>query len=571
MLTIVSGLIISIHLKTEIIQSPDKIIEEIPAVFLGEILKINKKTDKYIRCIAVGLLDAKILPEQKDTKISLIITGVDNQNKSFKTGDKIFANCYIRLPQKKQLPTDFPEDIYYFSQDIQWISRANAKNVAVIKHSKNINYYHEIILEKIDGIIKNSYDETIVGIVKAITTGDKSDLQKEHRDYFSYTGTAHILAVSGLHVGLIASIVYVLLGFIYNRWVKLAFFSIIVINFIYFTSYQPSAIRAGFMAILIMFINVRERNINLINVVSFIILIAILVNPKMIYSIAFQMSSISVLGIAFLYRPIYEKLSLINTKYNTFLRYILNALSVSLSASLAVSPLVAYYFQVYSYFSPLINLIIIPLMSLGYIWNIASITFNTFIPLIGDLFAKSAELCIFLSLHINQAFYSLDFMYNTSENAMYISIFISLTLIYLFFSKSIRMLVFRAVVCIIISVGFFGLSQFDSPIQNMLIVKDKYTAIISKKGEEVTNVVIADRRLEQYPTKDLSMINYIKKIKGQVHFFYTGEVSKIIAEELRAIPNIRFSPLSNKELNFISDKFKLKKLPQIIEFENFNE
>lgn len=560
------GLLIVADLEFNQIKNPKKIIGEIPAIFKGEIIKINKKTDRYIRCVASGSLDTKILPVQENVKISLLITGTERKGKIINVGTNIFANCFVRLPSEKQLPTDFPEDIYYFSQDIQWIARSSFRDVGIIGQSKNLRYYQARILEKVNAAIHNLYDEDISGIVKAITLGDKSDLKKEFRDYFSLTGTAHILAVSGLHVGLIATIIYFLLGFIENRWGKFLVFSIFIILFILLTDYQPSAIRAGFMAILILYVKNRERRINLLNIFSFVVLMAIIFNPNLIFSISFQMSAISVLGIAILYKPIYNKLAKLNKRDSAFVRYMLNAFSVSLAATLAVSPIVAYYFQVYSFFAPLINLLVIPLMSLGYIWIVFSLLGYYLLPIFSELYSISAEFLIYLSLIITKAIAEVKFTHYIGEYSSFLAICVSICIIYLFFSTTLKLLVFRVLVSLLVFALIYFYFLTGPKIENSLIVKEKYTALISISKDNKANVVVADRIGQQYPIKDIAMVNYLKQMNYDINFFYTGEVSRLIAAELEDLSNVRFIPLSNEDLNTISAHLKIKKLPQIIEY-----
>ncbi len=567
----VIGLLVTKDIESIEIRRPNKVIDEIPAVFKGEILKISKRTDKFARCIAVGSLDTKILPMQENTKILLIITSLNDDNKTINVGNKIFANCYVRLPAKKQLPTDFPEDIYYLSQDIQWLVRSKAKDIGFISQSKNLNYFRAIVTEKISSIIYDLYDENIAGIIKAVTIGDKSDLNKDYRTYFSLTGTAHILAVSGLHIGIIAVIIYFLLGFIENRWIKFITFSICILIYVLLTDYQPSATRAAIMAILILYIKNRERDVNLINVVSFVIFLTILVNPKLIYSISFQMSAISVLGISFFYTPIYNKLKGLVRIDNIFIKYLLNGFSLSLSASIAVSPIVAHYFQVYSYFAPLTNLLIIPMISLSYIWSLFSLLTYPLYSKISELFKYSAEFLINTSLHISKFISEFKFTYYTSENAEIIAIALSLSLIYIFFSSNTKSLIFRILISFLICMLVYYQFLIEPKFKNTLIVKDKYTAIIAMNNIKGVNLILADRRPQQYPSKDIAMINYMKQLGCDIKFFYTGEVSRQIAEELRDLPNVSFYPLTIEELNLISNRLGINKLQQIIEYDLRNE
>ena len=406
-------------------------------------------------------------------------------------------------------------------------------------------------------MINDMNQASMQGLTLALLTGDKSRIDKEIRDLYSFSGTAHVLAVSGLHITVIAWIVYVFLGFVPNKWMKFAIYSVIIILFIFLTGMQASAIRSGLMAIFVMFAYTLERKVSLINVLSFSILVLLILEPYLIYSSGFQMSVASVLGIAFLYKPIKDSLlEMIKTK-NPIITYIIESLSVTFSASIIVSPIVAYYFDIYSFVSVFTNLFVIPLTSLAMIFSIIALGFYPLLPALAKYYASASDLMLILSNDINKFALSFPFSYTKGGMTLLISFLISGGMIYVFTAKNMRLFGFRTIAISLAAIAFLVILPRDKektfelyPRQNIVFAKIKL-----KENESL--IYLSDRKPKQYPILDFSVLNYLKKLQDNIIVAVDGNCGIALTDALKKIKKIKIIEsdfvLQNyiqKQLNF---------------------
>ena len=223
----------------------------------------------------------------------------------------------------------------------------------------------------------------MIAELKALLIGERGEVGREERDRFVRTGTAHLLAISGLHIGIIASLVYLLiyrllrcseLLMLAANIRKVALLSVVPPVLIYALlaglalPTQRAVIMIG--AFVIALLIDRARNIyNTIALAAFIIL---LISPAALFSVSFQLSFAAVLSIVYIMprlRTLIEgggnALSLPEAKSALRRRgeKVAAFALVSLSAALGTAPLVAYHFNSVSLIGGVTNLIVIPLVS----------------------------------------------------------------------------------------------------------------------------------------------------------------------------------------------------------------
>ena len=198
------------------------------------------------------------------------------------------------------------------------------------------------------------------GVAQAIVFGYKEDLDAEWLDAFSRTGTIHVLAVSGLHVGIIYLLLSTLLMVNRSKGKVLILKSAVLLLALFFysllTGFAPSVSRASIMFGLIIVAKALKRNSNIYNTLSFACFVLLVINPHNLYSVGFQFSFLAVIGIVYykdFFRSWWPQSSVLGDK-------IVSLLAVSLAAQLVTFPLGLYYFHQYPNFFMLSNLIVIP-------------------------------------------------------------------------------------------------------------------------------------------------------------------------------------------------------------------
>lgn len=565
-----SGLILSYNLNNKIIGRKNTLEPEFPAVFTGEIDKILLKDENYTRLLCEGSFDAQPLPGLSDERVILSVIQKKEKKINLYSGEKIYTSCIARIPANKFLPQDFDEIAYARVNNASWFARTGSENVAILSESIGLNYFREKLTEKLQSIIYTLFNTDTKGVAYALVTGDQTKISSETKLSYTLSGTIHVLAVSGLHVGIISGLIFTILGFVRNRWVKFVIFSILLSFYVFFTGWQPSAIRAGVMALCIMFVYCIERRYNILNALSFAILLIVIFTPNIIFSPGFQMSSMSILGIALFFSPIYKRISSLNKKKNEFISFIFSSFALTISASVIVSPLVAYYFGTYSFVAPLANLFIVPLTSLSLIFLIFSIGFVFVIPYLAILYAKSAEFLILLSNRITEYSSNVTLSYVKSENIYLVAILISIGLIYLLFSKNIRQFLFRfscSTISIFLLIIIFN-DTFDSNIK--IIPRTYVVATYIKLDKNRTFVLLSDRKPYYKPYRDFTLEKNLIEYNSSLILGITGISSMAIPDEVkkqRKIICMEFNIPMQERINKIISPNEF--LPQIIDIRNY--
>ncbi|MEA3507144.1 MAG: ComEC/Rec2 family competence protein [Elusimicrobiota bacterium] len=215
------------------------------------------------------------------------------------------------------------------------------------------------------------------GILKGMLLGLPGVVQSETLDSFRYAGITHIMAVSGLHVGLVMYIFYVIFSVLRIKENYSYLFSVFAMAvYILIAGARPSAIRAGLMFTLVFAGKLSGGRGNLYNNLFFAAMVLLLINPGLLYSPGFQLSFLAVWGIIYL-APVFSK-------------YLWMPFSVSLAAVAAIVPVVTWTFYYLPLLAPVTNLIVVPLagiaVSLGFIFLITAL----FSEFLAEIYAVSA-------------------------------------------------------------------------------------------------------------------------------------------------------------------------------------
>ena len=217
--------------------------------------------------------------------------------------------------------------------------------------------YRSRLLEKIS---TNGTDADAYAVVAAMALGDKSALTQELKDVYSVTGASHVLALSGLHLG----IIYTLLSlFVFRRrWQVLSQMVIIlsVWAFVFLVGMSTSVVRSAVMLSIYALLSLGHRDRMSVNTLAFTAIVMLMVSPMSLFDVGFQMSYTAVLSIL-LFVPLLE--SVFTAEYlmsHRVVRWLWGMVAVSLSAQIGTAPLIAYYFGRFSCYFLLTNFIVIP-------------------------------------------------------------------------------------------------------------------------------------------------------------------------------------------------------------------
>ncbi len=526
--------VLALNVKSSSFSYQEKIVQDFEGVISGKVIKVLKRADKYTRVIAQANINPVNLPELKNESVLLTVIHKSGTTKMIKPGFEIYAPVNISIPDKAVYPDEFDYQRYMKSLSCNWLAICNEKKLIVRRESRNFRYYLAEISSMINSNINLKYSEKHSPIIEALLTGTKVNIDKSIRESFSKSGTAHLLAVSGLHTGLAAGFIFVILGFLKNQYVRFIIFSIFLLAFVSITGFQPSAIRAGLMIELYFFARLIGRKADPLNIASVVLLGYIIVKPNIIFNISFQMSTLSILGIILLF-PIFNKF------WNTFRltakipEYIKNSLSVTLAASTVLSPLTSYYFGVFSLVSPFANLILIPIFTLILSFGFFSLIFS-FIPIISILYADAASFLIEVSYNFSAWIVSLPMTYISSEAVTTIAFLISILTIYIAFSKKGINLIIRLGVSITVFIIFINQFTYEDDFEKLNIYPRKQFVLCELPAKDKEKmIIINDRKSYRYAKRDLGTEFYLQSLKDKYDTLiiaYTGIVGEKVIENI---------------------------------------
>jgi competence protein ComEC len=214
------------------------------------------------------------------------------------------------------------------------------------------------IRRKIRGIFQSilERDAEKAGIFSAIVLGDRSQVESDVKSLYQKNGIAHILAVSGLHISLIGMGLFKILRKQFYVPVSALLSGSVMVLFCILSGGSASAIRATTMFLLRMTAAMRGKTFDLLTGLSFAGLLLLLTNPLYLTNSAFLLSFGAILGLALPGHAAEGLLSLQNSAVKAFF--------ASLSVFLMTAPILMSVYYEISLFSILLNLAVIPLMSL---------------------------------------------------------------------------------------------------------------------------------------------------------------------------------------------------------------
>lgn len=268
--------------------------------------------------------------------------------------------CYLNVPlqkiENKNNPGEFDGQFFWNHRSIYYLGFANPDAYTVIgKQSKPWTYIFIRMRNFFSSLLDNSLEGNELGVAKALILGDRSSLDSEITGKFGNTGAMHILAVSGLHVGILVQILTLILG-LFSRWISKnqAIILAIILIWIYslMTGFSASVARSAVMFTLLSGSGLLGRNYNNFNVLAFSAFVILIWNSHFLYDIGFQLSYLAMFGIFMFYKP----LSRIWVPGNRWVKLAFEGTMVGIAAQIMTLPLTLYYFHQFPNYFIITNL-----------------------------------------------------------------------------------------------------------------------------------------------------------------------------------------------------------------------
>ena len=220
-----------------------------------------------------------------------------------------------------------------------------------------------------------------LGIAEALLIGYKEDLDKDLVQAYSNTGVVHIIAISGLHLGLIYAVLLWLLNCIpvikNSRYVKAIFLIGFLWLFSLLTGGAASVLRSAVMFTVIVLGKYFFKQSSVYNSLAASAFILLCYNPYYLWDVGFQLSYLAVIGIVALQQPIYRSVYL----KNKWLQKTWQMMSVTIAAQIAAFPICIYYFHQFPNLFLITNLLVIPLSTIILFGEILLIAISSFVSI----------------------------------------------------------------------------------------------------------------------------------------------------------------------------------------------
>ena len=209
-------------------------------------------------------------------------------------------------------------------------------------------------------------------VIAAMALGDKSALDSNIRNSYSISGASHILAVSGLHVGIIFQLFIFLLGGRKYSFYTIALSLISIWTYVFLIGLPASAVRAAIMLSAYSISLAFHRTSLPLNTLAAAYIFILFISPLYLFELSFQLSFLAVASILLFFPPLYSLLTI----RSRFVRWAWGLLCVSLAAQIGTLPVIVYYFGRISCYSLLTNYIAIPSATLILYLGAALILFS---------------------------------------------------------------------------------------------------------------------------------------------------------------------------------------------------
>lgn len=352
--------------------------------FIGlvdELIDSNDEYSKYV--VIVKEVDGVRL----DEKIILTVIGEED----IYLGDYISFYGNLEQPDRNTNPMLFNYRLNLLSDKIHNTMSTKDYTVNLIKRNDSFFY---ALKDSFKRDVKELFDSYLMEdnakLMSSIILGDSSYLEESDLENYRDLGLAHILAVSGLHIGMISGfIMFIISRLGINRRINVVVTLSIIWVYSYLIGFPPSTIRAGLMFTILYYSQLVHEPYDSINTIMFSILVSLMINPFYLFHIGFQLSYLATLSIVVLGPKV--KGLFYPLKNNT-----IGTIASILAVNIGLFPIQSYYFNSISILGLAANLITVPLLSSSLILGMVMIFFNYTIPIINSLLGAVLDFFLYI-------------------------------------------------------------------------------------------------------------------------------------------------------------------------------
>ncbi len=350
----------------------DSIVLSTARAYDGRTLEATVEATDYAYQTEYGYrVNGKMKLDQRDYSVCLYFSSLEN----VKPGDRFVGTYTLRYtPEGGEKPTTFHkgEGRFLIAYAEKEIDLRRCQEVPAI-------YYPAVLRKNLSERITRLFPKDTAAFSKALLLGEDGEISFSDDIAFQKSGIRHVIAVSGLHVSILFSLVYFVTG--RRRFLSLLLGIPVLFLFCAVAGFSPSVMRAGLMQVLLLIAAVLNKEYDPGTALSFAVLIMLLLNPLTITSVSFQLSVGCMIGIFLFSRHIQNYLKNripFGNRKDIWARlkgWLVGSVGVSVSAMTVTLPLCAFYFGTVGVVGILTNLLslwVIPYIFIGILIACAS-------------------------------------------------------------------------------------------------------------------------------------------------------------------------------------------------------
>lgn len=357
-----------------------------PTVCSGRIFEISKE---YNKNLIVYLENCKFDDKNVDTNLKLNIY----DSKGLFEGMEVGSYIIFTPTQYKKIDLcyyDIPNSNYYTNK-LKYQVNTNYNDITKLKVDKTLD---EQIREYTKSCVSKGLTNQNTEIAYSSLFGDKTYLNEQIYASYKLSGVAHLLAVSGLHVGIIVGIIsWICKKCKAKPIVKFIVSACFLIFYMYLCDFTPSVVRASIMALTLLFAPICFREPDALSAISLAGIIYFLFNPFCVFDVGFLLSFSCVIGIIMLSKSI--KLTLSNRQSKNVL---IESFSISTATSVSIMIIMAYFFRTLNIISLIANLILIPIFTVVFSFIFVVSLLSLILPFLGHILVIANPVLDFINL-----------------------------------------------------------------------------------------------------------------------------------------------------------------------------
>ena len=392
-------------------------------------------------------------------------------------GDTLMILATVRRITNVKTPGVFDYRGYMAAKGIYvsgWIKHSQdilKIRAQTMTYVQRLVYFPEQIRQQVARFLDQNLETNISGLYQALLVGSRAGVAPEIQEQFKATGTMHLLAISGLHMGLLGLMIGALLSWLLKRsqWLllhthvpalALAGTLPILIGYACVAGMNTPVLRALIMAAILLTAVILRRQHSMLHLVAAAALIVLALNPLALFTVSFQLSFSAVTALALFLpklldspRPVLQEQDL----SSRIIRYVKTPFLISIAATMGTLPFMLLHFNRFSTIGPVMNLLVEPFLCFWALpWGLAAIPLIFIAPHAAVLLLNIGSLGIAAGQYFTSLGAAIPFasIWTITPTAYEISLYILLLLLWCLYPQSIRVKIFLFSAALLLIVNF---------------------------------------------------------------------------------------------------------------------